>query len=106
MTDDQLRRLQQAAAAAAGQDDGKILYLRQPDERPGPAHVDPMDQHVREAMVWWREHPGSDHLDAASAVAGQAGELGRARWPEFVATVQAAVEGRIPVPQPQLEAER
>jgi hypothetical protein len=106
MTDEQLRRLQRAAVEAAGHDEAKILYLRQPDERPGPARVDPMDQHVREAMVWWREHPGSDHLDAATAVAGLTGELGRARWPEFVATVQAAVEGRIPVPQPQPEAER
>ena len=52
-----------------------------------------MGQQVDGAMVWLREHPGSDHLDAAYAIAQQQGSaLGQSQWPGFVARVREDAE--------------
>jgi hypothetical protein len=79
-----------------------------------PTHV-ALAARVREAMEWLRDnataatgHRGSDYLDAAYAIATRhGGEISHGNgWHEFTANVQAAAEGRIPVPDPQREAER
>ncbi len=46
---------------------------------------------IEQALAWHREHPGSDYLDAAFAVAGHAGDLGHSRWPAFVDAVRESV---------------
>jgi hypothetical protein len=62
-------------------------------ERWRPVSDADMGQHVDGAIVWLREHPGSDHLDAAYAIAWrQGGALGHSQWPEFVARVREEAE--------------
>ncbi len=150
MTDEQLRRLQRAAAEAAVRNGSNIVYLpwvrgeiegRQADrERTEPAAGLGATQHdpdrgafrrdigqglaietddtcavcgepsdepvmcsdcsrvadtreaIEQALDWHREHAGSDYVDAAFAVAGQAGELGTSRWPQFVDAVRESVD--------------
>jgi hypothetical protein len=58
--------------------------------------------HVDEAVEWLRDHPGSDHLEAATAIANRVDELGRARWPEFVARVRACACAEAPIPNDRL----
>ncbi len=149
MTDEQLRRLQRAAAETRVRDRSNIVYLPggsresegsqtagQPTVSvagPGPIRHDlergvfrqeigdgvaietddtcaacgkPSDEPVtcsdcsqvaetkaaiEQALDWHREHPGSDYLDAAFAVAGHAGDLGHSRWPVFVDAVRESV---------------
>lgn len=117
MTDDQLRRLQQVAADAAGPDQewGRIIPLRPGfDSLPDPtidasrrltsarlaaegatlaatnAEADLTRAGIEEALCWYREHSGADHLDAAFAVAGRghAAHLGQTGWADFVKAVQ------------------
>jgi hypothetical protein len=64
-----------------------------PAERWGTVTEAEMVHQVELAMVWLREHPDSDHLDAAYAIAQrQWGALGQAQWPEFVARVREGAE--------------
>jgi hypothetical protein len=63
------------------------------EERWGAVSDADMGQHVDRAIAWLREHPGSDHLDAAYAIAQrQGGALGQSQWPEFVARIREEAE--------------
>jgi hypothetical protein len=85
-------------------DEGNVVHLpvSRSEGRPPPAvsaerweavSDAEMGQHVDGAIVWLREHPGSDHLDAAYAIAQrQGGALGQSRWPEFAARVREEAE--------------
>jgi hypothetical protein len=69
--------------------------------------VPAMADHVEQAMAWLRENPGSDHLDAAYAVAQRSDSYtpGRYQWPEFVGRVRTeASETR--EAQPLVDQER
>ncbi len=150
MTDEQIRRLQRAAAEAAVRDGSNIVYLpwvpgesegrqaererTEPAAGLGPIQRDPdrgvfrrnigpdlaietddtcavcskpsdepvmcsdcsrvadTREAIEQALDWHREHPGSDYLDAAFAVAGRTGELGTSRWPQFVDAVRESVD--------------
>jgi hypothetical protein len=70
------------------------------------AGIDRMRDGIESALDWHREHPGSDHVDAAYAAAGHAGELGHSRWPEFVTAVRESVEAADVWRQAGMEAER
>jgi hypothetical protein len=79
---------------------------------PPPTQSASLGARVREAMEWLRDHPnaatgGSDYLDAAYTIAARhGGEISHGDgWHEFLANVQAAAEGRMPVPDAQQEAE-
>jgi hypothetical protein len=61
---------------------------------------------IEEALDWHRAHPGSDHVDAAYAAAGHAGDLGHSRWPGFVAAVKEVTEAADAIRAAGLEAER
>jgi hypothetical protein len=85
-------------------DEGNVVHLPVPRSEDGPSPAAPaqpwgpvseaeMGQHVDGAMVWLRAHPGTDHLDAAYAIAQrQGGALGHSRWPGFVARVREGAE--------------
>jgi hypothetical protein len=85
-------------------DEGNLVHLPVRRSKDGPAPAvsaerwgavsdADMGQHVDLAIVWLREHPGSDHLDAAYAMAQrQEGALGQSQWPEFVARVREEAE--------------
>jgi hypothetical protein len=85
-------------------DEGNVVHLpvRRSEDGPAPAvSADrwgsvsdaEMGQHLGLAIVWLREHPGGDHLDAAYAIAQrQGGALGQSQWPEFVARIREEAE--------------
>jgi hypothetical protein len=124
MTDDQLSRLQWAAAEAAVEDGSNVVYLphvrqmAEAIERAAPvgdsrieAIGDPPAEvtvkcGIEAALRWYRGHPGSDHLDAAFATAGNASDLGHSRWPQFVAAVKEVTEASDAFRAAGLEVER
>jgi hypothetical protein len=61
---------------------------------------------IEEALDWHRAHPGSDHVDAAYAAVGHAGDLGHSRWPGFVAAVKEVTEASDAFRAAGLEVER
>jgi hypothetical protein len=61
---------------------------------------------IEQALDWHRAHPGSDHLDAAFAAAGHAGDLGHSRWPQFVAAVKDVTAAAGAFRAAGMEAER
>ena len=85
-------------------EEGNVVHLPVPRSEEGPApsvsaerwaavSEAEMGQQVDGAMVWLREHPGSDHLDAAYAIAQRQGSaLGQSQWPGFVARVREDAE--------------
>ena len=124
MTDEQLRRLHRVAAEADARGGSNIVYLPQVrrmaetigraapyrDSRIEAIGNPPPEMILRcgleAALDWHREHPGSDHLDAAFATAGSAGDLGHSRWPEFVTAVKEVTEAADAFRTAGLEAER
>jgi hypothetical protein len=125
MTDDQLRRLQQAAAEAAVEDDSNIVYLphvrqmTEAIERSAPVRDDRIEAigeapaevtvkcGIEAALDWYRAHPGSDHLDSAFAAYSAYGrQLDYTRWPEFVAAVKDVTEAASAFRAAGMEAER
>ena len=61
---------------------------------------------IESSLSWHREHPGTDHLDAAFATAGFNAEVGQSRWPEFVTAVKDVTEASDAFRAAGLEAQR
>jgi hypothetical protein len=85
-------------------DESNVVHLPVQPSESGPASAESaqpwgsvseaeMGQHVDAAMDWLGGNPGSDHLDAAYAIAQrQGGALGHSQWPEFVGRVRGEAE--------------